>query len=190
MMYILILLFKLSTASAFQSSEFWDQQNRLHLNFQCTNAEPFCFDLCQKNETCSFEEKVCVNCVGTSLLITSIFEQMGSLFQNTNEEISSYEFIDFIKQKKFVSFSSKSPFNQFESYDSPALKSRFQSLCGNQTDYPLVLFELNERSQTLKKIKFVICDDRVFRMTDSPDIIFNESTINAYQLLRQKPLPN
>lgn len=173
MIILLMMLMKISTSLAFEVKEIWNQENRLQIEFQCSSIDRFCHDLCHKDDSCKIEEKVCFNCVGTSILMNSIFEQMGLKYRNTQEEVSTYEMIDFFNTKKFVSFTSKSIFNQIEAYDSPALKSRFQSLCPEFVTYPMVIFELNPASSTPRSVKYVICDDKFFRMTDNAEIITN-----------------
>jgi hypothetical protein len=174
MIILLMMLMKISTSFAFEVKEIWNQENRLQIEFQCSSIDRFCHDLCLKDDSCKVEEKVCLNCVGTSMLMNSIFEQMGLKYRNTQEEVSSYELIDFLNKNNFVSITSKSIFNQIEAYDSPVLKSRFQSLCPENIAYPLVIFELNPTSHTPRSVKYVLCDEKIFRMTDSPIILTGE----------------
>jgi hypothetical protein len=163
--------------------EGWNQQNRLQLEIRCDSTNRLCNDLCQHNDYCKIEEKICINCVGTSMLMNSIFEQMGMKYRSTNEEVSSYELIDFLNNKNFVSFTSKSIFNQIDSYDSPALKSRFQSLCSENVAYPLVIFELNPNSFMPRSVKFVICGEKIYRMSDLPEILTNNFILKTDLIL-------
>ena len=180
MITLIVLIIKLNLVNAFDVHEVWSDQNKLHLKFQCQSTDRFCYNLCNQNENCSIEEKMCFNCVGTGLLINAIFEQMGVLFQSTREEISPYELIDFLNQKNFVSFTSRSVYNQIDSYDSPAIKARFQSLCEGSVDYPVVLFELSKVSHAIIKVKYVLCNERIYRMSDSPEVILNEVILNEF----------
>lgn len=169
----LVILFKLTSTFAFDINENWNQQNILQLEINCSDGDRFCNDLCHQDESCKIEEKICYNCVGTSLLMNSIFEQMGQKYRNTEVEVSPYELIDFLTQKKFISFTSKSIFNQIDAYDSPLLKNRFQSLCSNQTNYPVVIFELDLKSNSPRTVKYVICSEKIFSMSDQAQIDIN-----------------
>jgi hypothetical protein len=173
MITLLVILFKLTTAFAFEINEVWNHQNKLQLEINCADGDRFCNDLCHHNDSCEIEEKICYNCVGTSLPMNSIFEQMGQKYRNTEEEVSPYELIDFLTQKKFISFTSKSIFNQIDAYDSPLLKTRFQGLCSTHVSYPIVLFELGNSSYSPKNVKYVLCSDKIFKMSDTPIILTN-----------------
>ena len=190
MITLFVLIIKLNSVNAFDVHEAWSDQNKLHLKFQCQSIDRFCYNLCEQDDKCLIEEKMCFNCVGTGLLLNAIFEQMGVLFQSTRDEITNYELIDFLNQKNFVSFTSRSAYNQIDSYDSPAIKARFQSLCEGLVDYPVVLFELNNVTHAISRVKYVLCNDRIFRMSDSPEVILNEFIKKNDELLAPLLSPN
>jgi hypothetical protein len=172
-LFLIHLLFKINLTFAFDASEKWLPDNTPNLIFECSKDERFCIELCGEEIKCSFKEKICKNCIGTSILMTNIFEQMGLLYRNNGIEVSQYEFIDFINKKNFVSFTSRSVYNQTDSFDSPSMKSRFQSLCPGKIEYPVVFFELKDNSNVLKSVKFVTCGNEIYKMTASPEVIFN-----------------
>lgn len=156
------------------ASEYWGEDNSPKLKFSCDKNDGLCNQLCNKENNCEIQQVICRDCIGTSILMTNIFEEMGTRYRSTSEDVSNYEFIDFIKLGMYVTFSSKSIYNQTDSYDSENLKAKFLSLCPLKTQTSLVFFSLKNASKVLDEVKYVICDNSIFRMSDNPDIILNK----------------
>lgn len=139
----------------------------------CGEDEYQCEDFCGE-KICKIEEKVCRNCIGSNLLITHIFRDMGRTFRNSGNEISYYEVLETLSTNLFASFTSKSIYNIVERYDSPKLRKKFQSLCDNGTEYPVVIFGINKVSRILDEVKFVLCGDQAFEMSNDAIVDVNE----------------
>lgn len=178
---MLAVFLKMNLSYSFVISEVWNSENSPMMNSTCSTNERFCKELCNQEGECSFNVKVCKDCVGTSILMTNIFEQMGTQYRNTGSQVSEYELIDFIKEQNFVIFSSRSIYNQIDSFDGPVIRARFQSLCSSGIEYPVVFFQLKEKSSVINEIKYVVCGSDIYSMSASPDIIVNKK-LNFYYL--------
>lgn len=168
--------FSLAHAS-WRVEEIWDDNYNPKLNFICDRNEQLCGQLCNNKTTCQVNEVVCRDCIGTSLLMTNIFDGMGTQYRSTGQEILGYEFIDFIKKGMYVTFSSKSIYNQTDSYDSELLRSKFLSLCPIGTLSSLVFFSVKDRSNILEDVKYVVCDRSIFEMSNNPDVVLDEERV-------------
>lgn len=171
--FFLIFLTLVTNNSAFalQVEEIWSSDYRPQLKVLCTSGEEqMCSELCKSEQAvneCIIDQKVCRDCVGTSLLVTNIFEGMGVRYRNRGDEVTSYELIDLLKSKNFVSFTSKSVYNHVDSYDSLTLQKKFLSLCPAGTmSTPVVFFDLKAKTNILNKVRYVACDDKIFTMSD------------------------
>jgi hypothetical protein len=153
--------------------EFWDLDNIPKIKFSCDTIDTTCYQLCNVQTGCEVIEKVCRDCVGTSILMTNVFEGMGIQYRNTNENVSNHDFFDFLKLGMFVTFSSKSIYNQTDSYDSDYLRTKFLSLCPSGTQNVLAFFSLKNKSNSLDEARYVVCDDSVFGMSDDPEVVLN-----------------
>lgn len=148
--------------------EVWNIDYKPVLKINCSQRDSEgCSNLCQTTNSCEIPMKVCRDCIGTSLLVTDIFEGMGVRYKNTGKEIRFDEFLEFIKSGSFVSFSAKSVYNHVDNYDSLKLQMRFNGLCPKEPIKPaLVFFELRAKSNVLNKVRYVTCDDAIFEMDD------------------------
>ena len=175
LLVILILSFPQMTFASWGFNEFGDQNNSPKLKITCDSKDSYCSQICNNESSCEIRQTACRDCIGTSLLMTNIFEDMGISYRSTNEIVSNYELVDFLQLGLFVTFSSKSIYNQTDSYDSDGLRAKFLSLCPLNAENSLVFFSLKNKTRVIDEVKYVICDGVVFKMSDDPDIILNES---------------
>lgn len=167
---IFLSLIMQNHAFAIQVEEIWSADYNPQLKVQCFDGEEtLCRDLCKSDlssNECIVDQKVCRDCVGTSLLVTNIFEGMGVRYRNRGDEVSSYELIDLLTSKNFVTFTSKSVYNHVDAYNSLTLQKKFQSLCPAETkSTPVVFFDLKPKSNILNKVRYVACDEKIFTMS-------------------------
>lgn len=166
--------------SAFQLDSFWTPDYKKVNKISCNEDEYICQDICD-SDSCEIEENYCRSCIGNDPYITSIFSTLGLTFQNTNQRVSNNEIYNFIKDNRFISITSKSVYNNIDSYDSPVLQQRFQSLCPEYTAYPILLLELEE-GNIPGNLKYVVCQSHgeavTYRMTNDPhlNVRFNDDT--------------
>lgn len=167
----IIILFSISSAFSFELLEQWSTDYSPELKATCSSMDQLCLTLCDNEFECTIPVKTCKDCIGTSVLMTNIFDRMGLGYRNSGKEIDSSELIELIRSGNFVTFTSKSVYNQTDSFDSAPMKARFKTLCPNDVDYPVVFFSLKERSSILSEVKYVACGSDIFAMTSTPDII-------------------
>lgn len=146
---------------AFNIDTSWTADSRKVLNITCDD-DNICTQFCD-GDSCQVEEKVCKNCVGTSITMTYAFREMGRALVST-EEISSYELFDLLSSGNFVSLTSRSVYNLIFRFDARELKSKFRSLCQDGTRYPVVFYN-TINSGELGEVKAVWCDSGVIGMT-------------------------
>jgi hypothetical protein len=171
---LLLSIFTWTHASAISYEPQWSESFEKTVKMSCQEGEFQCEDLCGES-TCVVKEKVCRNCIGSNILITHIFRDMGRSYISTANEVSYYEVLELLQSGNFASFTSKSVYNIVERYDSMALRQKFQSLCPNGTKYPVVLFKTKEISRILDQVQYVLCGDMAFEMSDEAEIDVNKN---------------
>lgn len=167
------ILFYSASSFAISYTSVWTEDYRKNVVMSCSADEFQCDDLCGKS-TCEIKEKVCRNCIGSDLYITHIFRDMGRSFRSTGFEISYYEVLERLTKGFFASFTSRSIYNQIDRFDSAPLRKKFQSLCLNDTKYPVVVFKVDNISRKLEEVQFVICGDTAYEMTSDPLVDTND----------------
>lgn len=168
-----ILIFS-TNSMAINYESVWTEDFRKNVIMSCSEEEFQCEDLCGQ-KTCEIKEKVCRNCIGSDVYVTHIFRDMGRSFRNLGNEVSYYEVLERLSEGKFATFTSRSIYNQIERFDSVGLRKKFQSLCSNETEYPVVVFKIAEVSRKLEEVQFVICGNQAFEMTDEAVIDVNDN---------------
>ncbi|MCR9203654.1 MAG: hypothetical protein NXH75_03690 [Halobacteriovoraceae bacterium] len=161
-MKILVLLFSLFSVSTYSLhiDTTWTEDSKKYLNITC-DGEAICEQFCSGG-SCKMQEKVCKNCVGTSIGMTFAFQEMGRSYIAT-EKLDDYFIFDLFWSKKFVTLTSRSIYNLVERFDSMGLRRKFRSLCADGTRYPVVFFGTQESGE-LGEIKAVWCQEGVFQM--------------------------
>ena len=125
---------------------------------------------CGEEKMCEFKEGICRDCIGTSLYMTSLFNGMGSIYRST-EFVRSSELLDLIERGDFITLSSRSIYNHVESFDSDKLKARFQVLCRDGSEYPLVFIAAERGSRLPGDVLYVTCGNEVYKMEQKPSIL-------------------
>lgn len=164
--------------------EIWSEDYKPYLSVQCDlRNQSDCEKLCplDDNSSCQLPMKVCRDCIGTSLLVTDIFEGMGVRYKNTGKEIRFDEFVTFLRTGQFVTFSAKSVYNHVDNYDSLNLQMRFNGLCPFEPKNPaIVFFDLRPKSNVLNKVRYVACDQSVYEMDDKA-LIDNDGQLKKFK---------
>ena len=171
---------KVTLANAFTVTAGWNPFFEKEVTLNCANGDYFCEDFCSKKSQCIIKEGPCRNCIGSDTYLTYIFNYVGKSIVRTEEEVSEYELIDFLKKGMFSTLSAKSIYNHVESFNGSVIKTKFQRLCAPYKDeYPIILYNVEEVSFLLKKPEFVLCNDpsgiKIFRVgkpSDGVDVNF------------------
>ena len=163
-----------STTHAWEAIESWNQFYQQELIINCENEESLCQNLCNRRSQCILPSNECKDCVGTGILISYFYQEVGRWFMNSQDKVSEKELIDFIQEENFILLTDKSPYNIFSPINDLKTERAFHSLCKEGPgSYPVILGELNDQ-QELQSIKYVICHDEYgassFRMNSRPDL--------------------
>jgi len=178
---IYVLLISCSNIYAWEAIESWNNSYEQELLINCAQEDQICQKLCDQAPTCRLPTNNCKNCVGTGILMSYFYQEVGKWFVNSNEEISEQEFIKIVSQKNFVILTNQSPYNIFGPINDPRMEKAFNRLCyGDAESYPVVIGELNN-FQMLTSIRYVIChlEDGaiIYRLNSIPEIERSEQFI-------------
>ncbi|PIK16102.1 hypothetical protein [Halobacteriovorax sp. JY17] len=171
-LFIFSLLFTLSSFSAVVESS-WNDQYQKEISFYCGENDTLCSDLCGEATMCKVPEETCHNCIGTSITLTYIFNYMSKAYTNTGVSALSGDVLELLKSGDFVTFSSRSIYNHVDSFNSMTLRQNFKKLCSDGTRYPIVIFNKSKRTQKVSDVRFVFCNDGIYEMNFSNDLILN-----------------
>lgn len=184
----LFLVTFISQSQALDLQSGWSQNFEKEVRLSCREGEEeFCLHLCQQKDECVLKEKYCRNCAGTTLFLRNIFVEMGRVYWNSQNSVPFYEFMDFLKSGRFISITSKSVYNFVDRFDSTRIRMRFQRLCSNFTDYPIVFLQARPISRIPERVKYVVCKDAqkrpvVYYMEDEARVIVDEEIFGGSDL--------
>jgi hypothetical protein len=191
---LLVMLNLMSlTAHAWEAIESWSQFYQQELITNCENEDLFCQKLCNQPSQCILTSNNCKDCVGTGILISYFYQEVGRWFINSQDKVSEEELIDFIQQKNFILLTDRSPYNIFSPINDAQTERAFHSLCKEGPgSYPVILGELNHQ-QELQSIKYVICHDEdggsPFRMNSRPDLEITLKRVFMFDRVESKKMP-
>ena len=156
-------------AYAFKVESRWNTQFKKEVVLNCEGNSLECYSICANEKECVVYEKPCKDCIGTSVFMTHLFENIGKSYVNSMYEVSLYEFFKYLNRGLFSTVSSRSIFNHVSKFDNPELKERFMSLCEDSTEYPNVFIGVEPVTRTPNSVMYVSCLDnnkntRVFKM--------------------------
>lgn len=145
---------------AFEISTKWSDSANKYLELSCRNSYE-CQEFCAGGQ-CQVQEKVCRNCIGTSISMSYAFQEMGRAYVSSYE-LDEYFLFELLSRGEFVSLTSRSLYNLIDRFDSLVLRRKFQSLCRDGTQYPVVFFDATAAGE-LGEIQAVWCKSGVFKM--------------------------
>ncbi len=174
---IIYLILSTSQVLAYQLKTTWNSKLQKIITIKC-EGDASCQQFCGGKQECATIETYCRSCIGNDPYVTSVFSGMGQLFRNAGEEVSSEEFFTFLNSRNFVSFTSKSVYNNIERFNSKKLQQRFQSLCPIETEYPIVFFNIDPIGHNLGKVQYVLCNGpshsmEIFKMTNDTSTVID-----------------
>jgi len=185
-LFKILLIFILTSNNAYTISlkSGWDFTLKKSLKISCgENEEFFCEQVCGKEGFCSIREKFCRNCAGDNLFLKDFFNQLGIKYHNSGEEVSPYEFIDFLLLGNFYSLSSRSIFNLNTTYNHPKIVKKFKQLCGEQSLDQIVFLKLEEHSRLSREVKYLACQSQVglkfYYMSSRPEILLSPEFLTS-----------
>lgn len=154
-----LFIFSLSSFAVTVETQ-WSEASEKSLLLTC-NENEVCRQFCE-GASCEVPEKVCKNCVSTSIAMTFAFKEMGRTIVST-EALDAYALVDLLQTKEFVSLTSRSIYNLVERFNSNSLKRKFRSLCADGTAYPHAFFN-KTASGEIGAPQLVWCESGVYRL--------------------------
>ena len=154
---------------AFEVKEAWNSRNQKIVSITCFNNTNMCDRLCRDDRQCNIPEPSCTDCVGTSIYMTYLFQEMGRYIRNTHIELDDYALIDLLDSGRFISLSAKSVYNHVDSFNSFALQRRFRSMCSDGTPHPVVFLDQNRSGKAGQPI-MVWCESGVYEVVNQAEI--------------------
>ncbi len=164
-------------ASSIEVKDEWNHRFQKEVVISCGESEYFCDDLCGKKDQCVIKEKVCRDCIGSTVYLTHIFDQIGrSIVASDDAQIE--DVLDLLKSNRFSTISSNSVYNMVDGTGNKDIERRFASLCPSEEySKPVIIFETQEVSGLLGKPKLVVCNNgkntKVFHIDPNGGVIIN-----------------
>jgi hypothetical protein len=166
--FAILSLLCLSLAYSFEVSDRWNHRFEKETILNCSESEYFCDDLCGMKFKCVVKERVCRDCIGSSVYLTHIFDQIGRSIINS-DETQIDDLLELLKTGRFNSISAKSVYNIMDGVADTDLLRRFKSLCPSEEfQNPIMIFEVEDVSMRLGRPKFLVCNQgensRIFQV--------------------------
>lgn len=153
------------TAEAnYNITETWSVDLRSQVTVECSSVSVLCQQLCNDTNKCVLKNSTCKDCISTGVKMTYFFSAIGKDITSSNNEVSVYEFVDFLINEKFIAFSANNVYNQFDSVQSDALATRFKSMCPNNYATPMAFFKIDKRELDINNARYVTCGDKIYKM--------------------------
>lgn len=160
----MILLFQASAFANYEINEVWSADLRSQIKIDCSTYTNVCKQMCNNAKSCTLKNSTCKDCISTGVKMTYLFSSFGKDISSNNDEVSVYEFVDFLLNETFIAFSAQNIYNQFDSAQSDALAERFKVMCPNKFKTPMAFFKIEKRVLDIQNARFVTCGDSIYRL--------------------------
>ncbi len=172
---IFISLFFCRSVLSVEVSERWNYKFQKEVVVNCGEGEYFCDDLCDKKDQCIIKEKVCRDCLGSTVYLTHIFDQIGRSIV-ASEEAQIEDMIELLKANRFSIITPTSVYNMVDAMGDKKIEKRFASLCPSEEfKNPMVIFDTQEVSGLLGKPKLIVCNNgentKVFHINPNGEVV-------------------
>lgn len=161
--FLFIILQSIAFAN-FEINEVWSSDLRSQITVACSSYTNVCKQLCNNQKICTLKNSTCKDCISTGVKMTYLFSSFGKDIGSDNDEVSIYEFADFLLNETFIAFSANNVYNQFDAVQSEALSQRFRVMCPNNFSSPVAFFKINNRVLDIQNARYVTCGDSVYRL--------------------------
>ena len=173
-----IILFSLITFSfsalSWEAREEWNTNLNQEMLLNCDQGDTVCLKTCGDEFQCRIQAGFCKNCVGTGLLLSYFYQEVGRWFVSSPEKISEDDFALMLKKQNFVLLTADSPYNIFTPIRDPLTDRAFNSLCPSKLDSFSVVVGTLTGKKELGSISAVICHGEngaeIFKMKSSPNV--------------------
>lgn len=173
-------MFFSSQALGAQINTYWNDQNQKIVQINCSyESNDLCLQTCDNEYECKINEPICIDCVGTSIVMTYYFQEMGRLIYNTGGYVDVYTAADLLVSNDFISLNSRSIYNHIDSFNSFSLQRRFRRMCNDGTFSPIVFFS-RENSGTIGQPKWIWCESGLYEAANHGDVSVEEFYSDFY----------
>jgi len=156
---LFIGLFLSKSAFSIEVTDRFNHRFQKEVILNCGESEYFCDDLCGKKDKCVIKEKVCRDCIGSTVYLTHVFDQIGRSIV-ASDEAQIGDVLELLKSNRFSVISSNSVYNMVDGMGDKSIERRFGSLCPSEEySKPVVIFETQEISGLLGQPKLVVCNN-------------------------------
>ncbi len=155
-----VVLFNLTAFSQVRLSVKWESDYKKYLTLKCGEKNRVCRNICKAN-ICKIEEKECFNCVGTSIFMTNLFQELGrTITSNLSSYYTKGKIYEAIEGNK-IFMTSKSIYNIYSKYNSRKVQRQFSKLCRTKSvEDPILVIDVFEGTNEPYQPSFVICQDK------------------------------
>ena len=143
---MLILIFMVNVAVSQTIEVRWSDKFTKELLVSC-QAEDFCESLCGES-SCTIEEGICHNCIGTGLQIYQLFTELGKSIRR-GDELEGRFTLELLLRGSFVTFSPNDVYNVIDPANSISVYRRFEGLCPGESMSQLIFFEVDPFSRKI-----------------------------------------
>ena len=183
MKLLLVVSLFIANSFALDFKTNWSDSFEKSIVMTCSVDDSQCRETCGNEKQCVFAEEVCRNCIGTSIYMTHLFKTMGQVYRNNGVEVTTDEVVSLLASGSYASISAKSIYNHVDKFNSRSLRVRFQSLCSNSTQEPIVILSMNKKTKILGDVQYVLCQDESYEMENNPDVVMREESLIGQQEL-------
>lgn len=159
----MLILLQSSVFANYEVNEAWSTDLRSQVKVDCSKYTNVCKQICNNSKTCTLKNSTCKDCISTGVKMTYLFSSFGKDI-NSNEEVSVYEFVDFLLNETFIAFSSSNIYNQFDAANSDAMAARFRVMCPNGFQNPIAFFKIEKRHLDIQNARYVTCGSTIYKL--------------------------
>lgn len=158
------VIFSNSSKASFDVSETWNADLRSQVVITCDEYSRLCIDLCNNTKLCYLKNSTCRDCISTGVKMTYFFSAFGKEISGAKEEVSQYEFVEFLSNESFIAIGPNNIYNQFDAAQTNALLEKFKSMCPNNAPSPVAFFKIENKNLIVKNAKYITCGSAIYRL--------------------------
>lgn len=167
----LAFIFSSSSKASFDVTETWNTDLRSQVVISCDEYTRLCIDLCNNAKSCYLKNSTCRDCISTGIKMTYFFSAFGKEISGAKEEVSQYEFVDFLSNESFIAIGPNNIYNQFDAAQTDALLEKFKSMCPNKASSPVAFFKIENKNLVVKNAKYITCGSAIYRLEVKPILL-------------------
>lgn len=179
---IFCIFFSLTAQASVYFEANWSQELKKELTVSCDNGSQFCERLCSNANQCVIAEGACRDCIGTSLVMTNLLNEMGRTIVNSGELSIESQFLELILTNQFVTLSPNDVYNVIDAAGSVRAMKKFEKLCPEGSLDQLLFLKVNAYTRRIIAPEAVYClmeeGSLIYNLTGRPDVIINERQLS------------